>query len=207
MLKKIVLVIIILLFALKAEALILVDSFTVEPNGGQPVLVSPNVAKWGQAFHGLTGKIDSAQFKVAKFGSPTGNTYVQLYTIGSGSYGTTAKPGTLLATSDTLDISTFPSYSTVTDLVYKSFTFSGVNRISLATGTDYIIAVCYDGGDGSNYLSAGYNNATPTHDGNPSYFASSWIVAASWDTEFYVYNAEEPPAKVRGSTRIKGKIQ
>jgi len=107
--------------------------------------------------------LTSVKFYLAKSGSPTGSAYAKLYSIGTGTYGTDAKPtsGTAIATSDALDVSTLVDW---TGKQLYEVTFSGANQYSLQANTAYGIALEYEGGDDSNRVFI--CNGTASFDGN-----------------------------------------
>lgn len=136
---------------------------------------------FGQSFHNDTeNTLYSCQFYVRKMGTPTGNVVAKLYAC-TGTLNYDSKPtGSALAVSDAVDISTLG-----TSFALQAFTFSGANQITLEENTNYVIQCEYAGGDGSNCLLVGYDSSSPTHDGNPSYYSSSWLAAAD-DVIFYI---------------------
>ena len=139
----------------------------------------------GQSFTNTNEiELDSAKFYLKKNGSPTGNVYAKIYAI-TGTSGTDGKPtGSVLATSDAIDVSTLP-----TSIGLVTFTFSGVNRITLSATTNYVIQCNYNGGDASNYVGFGTDNSSPTDDGNRSFSTdgSTWTANTDYDSIFYVY--------------------
>src|SRR5947207_971022 len=91
----------------------------------------------GQSFTSNGGLLSSAQFHLAKNGSPTGTAVAKLYAA-TGTFGTDAKPtGAALATSGTLDVSTIPTFPQT----LMTFTFSGANQYLMVAGTVYCIAL------------------------------------------------------------------
>ena len=128
--------------------------------------------------------LDKAIFYLEKTGFPTGLAYAKLYAH-SGTYGVNSKPtGPALATSDTLDVSTLTGvYQLIT------FTFTAGNKISLTSGTYYVITISYAGGDVSNYVVVSTNGSSPTDPGNLSYTnnGTAWIGFDLNDTIFYIY--------------------
>lgn len=137
-------------------------------------------SKTGQSFTGNGGILNSAQFEIRKYMAPTGSVYARIYAH-SGVYGTSSIPtGSALATSDAFDISTL---TTTFQLI--SFNFSGANKINLANGTNYVIAVEYPA-SGSYGMTFGNDN-TPTHAGNFVTNSGSWVADITRDMIFYVY--------------------
>jgi hypothetical protein len=139
----------------------------------------------GQSFTGNGEKIVSCKFYLQKNGLPTGNCYAKLYSH-SGTYGSSSKPGDLLATSDAKDVSTI---STSYGLV--EFTFSGAEQYTLVNGTYYIIMINYEDGTTWADLNFGVDYTSPSHGGNASHKVaggSTWIADGLRDACFYVYS-------------------
>jgi hypothetical protein len=138
----------------------------------------------GQSFESQGGTLDSVRFYLRKNGTPTGNMTATIYAI-SGTYGGGDDVGTgeVLATSDTISIAEL-----TTSVAYKTFTFSGANRITLVDGTQYIVAVNYSGGDSTNRLHIGRDSTSPTHTGNACYTSGAiWTAVSGSDIIFNVY--------------------
>jgi len=142
----------------------------------------------GQAFTNLNGvyKITSAQFKLYKFASPTGNAYARLYAI-AGTYGTDAVPtGSALATSDPLDVSTITASWTPT----YTLVFSGAQQYEMQPNIKYAIVFENPASgtiDETNYPGIGYDATTPEHSGNIiTYRNSAWGYSAALDMVFLV---------------------
>lgn len=130
--------------------------------------------------------LKSCKFYIRKNGSPTGNVTAQIYAH-TGTYGTSSKPtGSVLATSDAVDVSGLTA-----SLALTTFTFSGAEKITLDASTYYVVVINYSGGDSSNSLFVGYDATSPTHDGNISNSTdgSSWNSSSS-DLCFYIYGGE-----------------
>lgn len=122
-----------------------------------------------------------AKFYLKKVGSPTGNVVAKLYAH-SGTLGTSSVPtGSALATSNNVDVSTLTGTLTLTDFVFNSS-----NWFQFVANTNYVIALEYSGGDGSNYVQVGYDASAPGHAGNKSTFASAaWSAQSGHDCCFY----------------------
>ena len=153
----------------------------------------------GQSFTNTNSvTLDSVKFYILKNSLPTGNATVSIYAH-TGVYGSASLPtGSALATSDTFDVSTL-----TTSHQLKTFTFSGVNRIALTSGTYYVVMLNY-GGDGntSHSVSVGVDSTSPTASGNLIYTTGG--ITYAWgvrDTIFYVYgdNGGSAPTLVAGS--------
>lgn len=139
----------------------------------------------GQALTLAAGKgISSVKFYLKKVLSPTGNATAKIYAA-TGTVGTDATAtGAALGTSGTLDVSTLgTSYALV------EFTFSP--PVVLAAG-DYVVAVEYSGGDGSNYVSIGEDASAASHGGNKAYYnAGAWKYTGPNDECFYLYDTSD----------------
>ena len=179
----------------------IVDSYSeANISGGMNLSTSDNQV--GQSFTGDGQTIDSVKFYMKKTGTPTGSIHAHLYAH-SGTFGTSSiATGTALATSDAFTISTLTtSYQLIT------FTFSGSNRVQMASGTKYVIAV----GDGSlgpsSYVTIGDDTTSPTAAGNASEETGGiWTADAAIDLIFYVYGV--PTGGMTTSTQtITGKAR
>lgn len=169
----------------------ILDSYS-EANQDDALPISASIYKGaGQSFTvGTTLPLYSAVFYLWKTGSPTGNAYAKIYSM-AGTYGTNATPtGSPLATSDPLDVTSVTSTPTLYTL-----TFSGNNRITMSSGSRYVVTFEFAGGNGSNFIVLGAQSWMPAHSGNTSYMAgSSWTGDNSYDTIFYVYGNPIPVA-------------
>lgn len=150
-----------------------------------PMFTGSLVDAVGQSFTGTGGTLGKTKFYLKKTGTPTGNAVSKIYAH-SGIFGTNSIPtGAALATSDNLDVSTL-----TTSYVLKTLTFSGGNQIVLTNGTNYVVTIEYQGGDGSNHTDSGSDVISPTHAGNESTLdGSTWSVQSN-DTIFYVQNVD-----------------
>lgn len=131
---------------------------------------------------GSNKNIWSVEWFLAKFGSPTGTCYATIYNT-TGTVGSTAVPtGSVLYTSDTLDVSTL----TGTNTLYE-FTFPDTPLISAG---DIAVGLKYPGGDGSNFVAFGIDTSAPTHAGNmaSNENETSWGVPG-YDAPFFLYEA------------------
>lgn len=154
------------------------DSYWDAGTGSMDVYATYSM--YSQSFTSGGGILDSVQWKLMKSGSPTGNATARIYAH-SGSYGTTSKPtGSVLAESGTLDVSTLDG-----TLTWKTFTFTGANRIVLSAGY-YCVIIYYAGGNSSNKIKVGYDNGAGGHSGVEAYFDTGWTNEAV-DLNHYVY--------------------
>lgn len=137
-----------------------------------------------QSFAGDGGVISEVLLFLSKSGTISGNCQVEIFDI-SGTFGSSSVPtGPALATSDPVDVSTVPSFSTHSLI---SFKFSGANKIKLVDGAKYAIVVSFTGGDSSNYLYPGVDATSPTHPGNLAVYTGSWTALSGSDMCFYIY--------------------
>jgi len=146
----------------------------------------------GQSFQNnvISTTLDSVEFYLRSFGSPTGNIIAQLYDH-TGTYGTSSLPnGPALAMSDNIDVSTI---GTSPNLI--TFNFSGVNRVALLKGSIYVATYQYGNGNGSNFIIFFSDNTNSTHNGNlvkKGFSSSSWEYVSDSDSIFYVYGDSGP---------------
>jgi len=173
------------------ETLLLIDGYS-----------EGNVSTTGSSYSGATAQHDGNSFAntsailltkaymlLAKSGSPTGTVVAKLWSH-TGTYGgTDGKPGTLLATSDTVDVSTLAAYSDVWAMRFVEFTFSGAQVYALAASTNYCITIEYAAGNSSNYVRTGLDSSSPTHGGRRVYSTNgtSWTAQSGAEFCFFVY--------------------
>lgn len=127
---------------------------------------------------GLAGQVVQLDLYLQKFGSPTGNFSVELWTKAA-----LGKPGVKVSDTTLVDISTL-----TTSLDWYSIAITG--SPVYAVSDDYCIVVYYDGGDSSNYLVWGAANSNSYAGGVNSYSAdgASWT-AETKDLDFKTYMA------------------
>lgn len=170
-----------------------VDSYS-ETNFSQSFGINSTVGTstymQAQSFTGDGSKLGNAQFYISASGSPTGTLYYKVYAeTHSTAFGTDSVPtGSALATSDGINLTTVPGSKTLV-----SDNFSGVNQITLSNGTNYVISCEISGGDGSNSISVGVDNTSPTHSGNKSSATNNtpttYTPDSSRDVCFYINSA------------------
>jgi hypothetical protein len=164
----------------------LIDSYSESNVNGSDVVFGSgggDTSKRGQSLTcGGVYTLDSAKFYLKKTGSPTGNAYAELWSH-SGDYGTSSVGSSLLATSDTFDVS---SLTTSSQLI--TFTFSAAQRIELAASY-YVLMLKFTGGDASNNVQIGYDSSSPSASGNYVYMTnvSTWGAISAVDIAFYLY--------------------
>lgn len=168
-------------------ATVVVDSYTQTPSFDARFW---GITGQGQAFNASqNATLTGVSFRLKKIGTPAATTMVaKLYTT-TGTYGSNARPNTLLATSDTVNVSTLTtSYATST------FTFSGVNQYALTSGTKYAIQLDVNTtGDATNAVVAGIVNPTGTHSGNWFTYDGLYVTSSDIDMVFEVVGEESAP--------------
>lgn len=180
-----------LVTAAAAFAATVIDQYAVS-NSDNSHLLGASGPGWGQSFTGNGSSINQAWFYLARGGNPTGSVVAKIYTM-TGTFGSSGKPGTLLATSNPINVSTIPSNA------YSQIYFDFATPYATANGTRYVVTCEYSGGNSSNFLAIAYDSSTPSHPGNGSYKASSgWSGISTQDLVFGVLNtgtaATPPPA-------------
>lgn len=144
----------------------------------------------GQSFTGDGKTVETVKFYLQKVNSPTGNICAKIYSEQHATaFGTDSVTNTLLATSDSYDVSTITASFTLI-----TFTFSGSNRITLTNGTKYCV-MCenVDLTGASTGINIGYDDTSPTHSGN---YIQNWFgtsADATKDTCFYLYTSTPVP--------------
>lgn len=178
-----------------------VDSYS-ESNQSSNVRVSGG---WynsaGQTFTSgaATKVLSKAKFYVKKVGSPTGTAIAELYATSGG-----VPTGSALATSETIDVSTFGTTHSLKELIF-------LDEYEMAASTLYCIAITYTGGGGTDYLDVGLDDTTPTHAGVGYRETSGWY-AAGGDVCFYlevagiVWNEDTNPSSIIAFTGGSGTL-
>lgn len=156
-------------------------------------LYSPSFTKIGQTVvPSADATLDSLKFYIKKVGSPTGSLTASIYatTAVTGGY---APTGSALASVTTVDLTTLPI---TTSLSLVQFSFSGITRISLSSGSRYGVALEYSGSDSSNYISAGSDDTILSDPGNMALYTPSvgWGAESGDDTIYYLYGIIAPVA-------------
>ena len=134
-----------------------------------------------------TGPLSSIRFKMGKTGAPTDNVWVEVRDSIGNTYPT---GGTVLATSDSVLGSTFPS-SASNDWI----TFTFPTQPTLLAGNKYVFTLCRTALNASNYYGISGDNAS-AYAAGVSWFKSSgaWSAAATTlDWNFRVYYADSVP--------------
>lgn len=159
----------------------IMDSYDANANGDQIQRLS-SVDNQGiaQSFTGDGRKITKAIVSLRSYASPTGTVVCKIYAH-SGTFGTSSVPGTLIATSNTIDVSTIPN-------VLGSYTFTFATQPVTVAGTKYVFSVEYGAGDATNQIGLVCDVSSPTHSGNISYLVSlAWSANSTQDMCFELY--------------------
>lgn len=160
------------------------DSYSETNRDSDAVIGGGSGTSIGQSFTGNGGTLTSAQFFLSKSGTPpSGLMAVRIYAH-AGTFGTNGTPtGSSLALSGTVNITTLTATPTLT-----TFTFTGVNEITLTATTKYFVVLQY--GEGLNDLLVGIDTTSPGHGGN--YWDDSILDEAGRDVCFYVNTQPTP---------------
>lgn len=142
-----------------------------------------------QSFHGTGLRLTSAKFYLYRYGSPSGNIKVRVYLEKhTTAFGVDSYPdegGGIISESDSISIGTLSdSGFALTEFIFR-------DPVVLANGTAYCIALLYSGGDASNCLYVGADNAFAEHEGNASWYSSSWGTDAGSEFIFYLLTDAE----------------
>lgn len=120
-------------------------------------LINPGATAGQSLMSHTTAQLQVMQFVLSKVGSPTGYAYAQLYSS-AGTFNSSSNGyGTLLATSNPVDVSTIAASEG-----WQLFQFSGANRYEMANDTAYIIAVTCVASSPGNYIRMHLNSAPGT---------------------------------------------
>jgi hypothetical protein len=140
----------------------------------------------GQSFTGNGGELDSVEILMYKVGTGgPGTTKAHIYTH-TGVWGSSGLPGTLLATSDT--INNLDVTGTYAAHAMETFTFTGANKITLINGNHYFIVIEYNGTADSGNTVMFPVSPSASHSGNAiaGNFTTWAISAQSYDHPFSV---------------------
>lgn len=170
--------------------MVLIDSYDDEsPNSILAIwAVHPSssyaISGAGQTFTPTSPyKITSIKFRLQKTGDITGDLVAELYAH-TGTFGTGGLPtGSVLATSDKVDVSILSSSHALVE-----FTFSGGEQYLMSANTAYCIMLHtqYAIVDGNNYVQIG-TVIGGSHEGNALFYYISVWNSSVRDTCFYVY--------------------
>jgi hypothetical protein len=139
----------------------------------------------GQSFTARGGVLKAVKFYLCKNSElSSGNLVAKIYahsgTFGSSSVGT----GEPLATSDIVDATTLPTFSS---FALTTFNFSGNDKITLIDGEKYVVVV--ENIDADAYIMVG-GDISGSHDGNKCRYnknTETWSYSAGYDICFYIY--------------------
>lgn len=127
---------------------------------------------------GITGNVEIADVRLFKVGSPVGNMRFALTSDSTG-------PGTTLATSDAIDVSTLPTSPVTIRMVFRSPT-------SITNGTKYwLVATPSYTTSASNYVVWDGNN---TGSGVDQFNGTTWSAVTNATTWFKVYVTQNSTA-------------
>ena len=158
---------------------LVVDEYLFDNQDTDQILGDGTIAGVGQSITGDGTELTSLVVWLKKLGTPTGNLTVNLYAH-SGTFGTSSVPtGAALATSETFDVSTLTT-------AYQQIELAFTDEFTLVNTTEYVIALEYSGGDGSNNVKVGTDVSSPTHGGNLSEDTGSWAAESGEDMCFKV---------------------
>jgi len=161
----------------------------------------------GQTFVGANGVSSSCYFYLKKTGSPTGTAVAKIYSV-TGTPGSGATPNALLATSQTIDVSTLTG-----SYVLRKFEFTGAaNQITLVTSTDYFIVIEYTAGSAGNVVDVGVDTTSIEASTNLATFAGTWTADNTREACYYVSTGgiviitatDSDPVTSRNSGSIEG---
>lgn len=175
-----------------------IEDYNSVDSGTDYIVGNGTLTGQGQSFANgvVAGWVTRAQFMLKKFGSPTGTVTAKVYSH-TGTWGSGGTPNTLVATSETIDVSKF----TTSYLAYE-FEFKTQSAATLlAASTNYFITVEYSGGDASNYIQV-QGKAAGTHAGNEANKTGSWTAVAGADLWFAVYTC--PSMYGVAAERVRG---
>lgn len=170
----------------------LIDSYS-ETNQNEEVSVHGDNRDWAgqKIILASATAISKIKFYLKKINSPTGNCNAQIFAESGG-----VPTGDALATSENVDVSGLSSS-------YTLITFTFATPYSASSG-NYCIAIHYDSGDSTDYIMAGLDSTSPTHEGNAFYYdASGWHAVGSWDLIFYLYGIPDPNLQCYSESTIK----
>ena len=161
-----------------------IDSCGVENAGSAAQAIGTGV---GQSLSGNGSPITSCAFYLYTSGGVTltGTIYAKLYAH-TGTYGTSGKPtGPVLATSKPVSASILTSIESLIN-----FGFVGAQRVTLTSGTKYVITLEHLQDASGNHAWARRTD-TDIHSGNGSYKDTNWIpIINGIDFIFYVYTGD-----------------
>jgi hypothetical protein len=149
-----------------------------DTNQDTDVSLNATNKKVGQTFLCLDSEspwVSHAKFFLKKTGSPTGNMYARLYATSGGD-----PTGSPLVSSEPIAASTVGG-------TYALVTFEFEDPYEISITTDYAIAIEYEDGDGSDYITVGVDDSSPSFSLGEGYlYTTSWALQ-TWDVCFTLY--------------------
>lgn len=169
-------------------------SYSVGNSNTYDFMGTGGYSAFSQSFQAtVTGSLIEAKFYLSKVSGTTGYAVAKLYSH-TGTFGSSSIPGTLLATSITVALSSIPNYTSFpSSFSLVGFVFDGVDEYVMTSGNHYCIVVEFagDGTTGHN-LNIGIDNTTLTATGNAALFiGGSWYDYVGMDLIFYVYYSSQ----------------
>jgi hypothetical protein len=159
------------------------DSYS-EHHANTGVAWVTDYSAYGQVFQSVSGagRLSGATFWASKIGGITGVAVAKLYEI-TGTPGTDAEPtGDALATSESVD------FDTISASGYQLLEFEFTDKYQLSDLHDYAIIMEATVGTVGNYVYAGADNSSPSHDGNLCYkYLGAWGSLSTMDMIFDVH--------------------
>jgi hypothetical protein len=177
-------------FYIYAEPLIeIVDSYPIGSEDGVTFLSSDYNSQMGQSFTSKANckPLSAVACLLSSQGTLAGTMVSKIYTH-TGTFGVNGIPDTLVATSDTVNVSAVTDHG---DYIKRlvPFIFSDANRVILTPQQHYFAVIEYTGGGGSNTILVHEINTNPSHSGNVAYgtVGYSWYSDNTRDFCFYVF--------------------
>lgn len=185
--KVIIIICCVLLAAAGWGQAILIDSYPT--SNGDALLIINTVSRYGAGNSFYADRafiIDSLVVYCTKTGSPTANTWINIFEhADTSTYGVTSVPqGDSLCKSDNIASSTFS-----TSAAKVKYSFSGANQIKFTSDYYVWIQVFYTG-DGPNYINQQTDITSPSHAGSRVHYIApdkTYQAFPSRDQIFYVY--------------------
>lgn len=181
---------------------ILIDSYSETNQDNVYFLYGALNTTVGQAIVNINSvNLIQAKFYIKKTLNPTGTCRAVVYMC-TGIPGSTGKGiGSVLAGSDTIDVTILPTSYTLT-----SFTFS--TPYTLLANTNYVIGLEYTGGNATNHVDIGVNGGAggAGHPGNTCTATPGWTSVSNRDTCFYTYASTTSMYICSGTTCIRDDI-
>lgn len=165
------------------------DSYSESNADGDSSLGWSTFLAVGQTFTGDGRRLSYARIYGRKSGSPTGSAYAKIYAYNTtlGLPATDLASSVPLAVSEPLDVSLLSTSNAL-----RTFVFKGDQKITLASGTTYVLSIEYSSSSAgaSNNLRVGTDGSSPGHAGKlvETTTGGAWTDDTSRDTCFYVHS-------------------